>query len=50
MFGAKSKHPGGAQMVFCDGSVHFLQETIDYETYQRLGARQDQRVVDLNNL
>ena len=45
-FGAKSKHPGGAQMVFCDGAVHFLPETIDYETYQRLGARQDGRVAD----
>lgn len=43
--GAKSKHPGGAQVVFCDGSVHFLPENIDYETYQRMGDRRDGRSV-----
>ena len=43
--GAKSKHPGGAQVVFCDGSVHFLRETIDYETYQRLGSRRDGKTI-----
>jgi prepilin-type N-terminal cleavage/methylation domain-containing protein/prepilin-type processing-associated H-X9-DG protein len=44
--GFKSKHPGGAQFVFCDGSVHFLTETIDYDTYQRLGDRRDGKMVD----
>jgi prepilin-type N-terminal cleavage/methylation domain-containing protein/prepilin-type processing-associated H-X9-DG protein len=39
--GFKSKHPGGAQFVFVDGSVRFLPDTINYDTYQRLGARMD---------
>ena len=39
--GFKSKHPTGAQFVFCDGSVRFLTENMNYDTYQRLGARQD---------
>jgi prepilin-type processing-associated H-X9-DG protein len=39
--GFKSLHPGGANFVYCDGSVHFLNETIDYTNYQRLGARGD---------
>jgi prepilin-type N-terminal cleavage/methylation domain-containing protein/prepilin-type processing-associated H-X9-DG protein len=39
--GFKSKHKGGAQVVFADGSVHLLPETIDYMTYQRLGDRRD---------
>lgn len=39
--GFKSKHPTGAQFVFCDGSVRFLSETMNYDAYQRLGARQD---------
>jgi prepilin-type processing-associated H-X9-DG protein len=37
----KSQHKGGAQFVFCDGSVQFLAENIDYVTYQRLGDRRD---------
>lgn len=37
----KSDHPGGAQFVFCDGSVTFLGETIDYLLYQQLGDRRD---------
>jgi len=40
-YGFKSQHKGGAQFVFGDGSVHFLPETIDYLTYQRLGCRRD---------
>jgi prepilin-type processing-associated H-X9-DG protein len=39
--GFKSKHAGGVNFVFCDGSLHFLNESIDYTTYQRLGARSD---------
>lgn len=43
--GFKSKHPGGAQFVLCDGSVHFLTDSIDYTTYQRLGCRRDREPV-----
>jgi prepilin-type processing-associated H-X9-DG protein len=32
-------HPGGAHFVMCDGSVHFVNETIDYYTYNMLGSR-----------
>ncbi|MGI9457603.1 MAG: DUF1559 domain-containing protein [Aeoliella sp.] len=39
--GFKSRHPGGAQFAFCDGSVLFLQEDIDYLDYQRRGDRRD---------
>ena len=37
----RSAHPGGAQFVFCDGSIHQISELIDYMTYQRLGDRRD---------
>lgn len=42
--GFKSRHPGGAYFAYCDGSVHFLTDSIDYMTYQRLGARSDGEV------
>ena len=37
----KSDHPAGAQVVLCDASTHFIKETIDYPTLQRLGGRND---------
>ncbi|QDV71090.1 putative major pilin subunit [Rosistilla carotiformis] len=33
-----SLHPGGAQLVFADGSTHFLSETIDVHTWAALGT------------
>jgi prepilin-type N-terminal cleavage/methylation domain-containing protein/prepilin-type processing-associated H-X9-DG protein len=41
IFGFKSRHPGGTNFVFADGSVHFIQENIDMKTYQLLGCRND---------
>jgi prepilin-type processing-associated H-X9-DG protein len=34
-------HSGGCNFVFADGSTHFVSETIDYTTYQKLGDRHD---------
>ena len=35
----RSDHPGGAQFVFVDGSVHFVPETIDYPVLRALVTR-----------
>ncbi|NQT41369.1 MAG: DUF1559 domain-containing protein [Planctomycetes bacterium] len=43
--GFKSQHSGGCMFVFCDGSVHFISETIDHTTYQMLGDRRDGKVI-----
>ena len=43
--GFNSHHPGGVQMALTDGSVHFVAETIDYDTWVFLGDRQDGEVV-----
>jgi prepilin-type processing-associated H-X9-DG protein len=36
-----SLHPGGAMFVLCDGSVRFVNETIDTLTYGYIGMRDD---------
>jgi prepilin-type N-terminal cleavage/methylation domain-containing protein/prepilin-type processing-associated H-X9-DG protein len=40
-YGFKSRHLGGANFLFGDGSVHFLAEAINMATYQLLGCRND---------
>jgi len=42
-----SQHPGGVQVLLCDGSVRFLSENIEAVTYNRLGQRNDGQVVEL---
>jgi prepilin-type processing-associated H-X9-DG protein len=34
----RSDHSGGAHFLFADGSVHFLLDSIDMPTYQRLST------------
>jgi prepilin-type processing-associated H-X9-DG protein len=35
---ARSKHPGGVHVLFGDGSVHFLSESISLAAWQALGS------------
>jgi prepilin-type N-terminal cleavage/methylation domain-containing protein/prepilin-type processing-associated H-X9-DG protein len=37
--GFKSLHPGGANFLFVDGSVHFLKQSISMASYCALGSR-----------
>ena len=46
-WGFKSRHPAGANFAFVDGSVHFIQQTIDHKTYQLLGCRNDGQIVEV---
>jgi prepilin-type N-terminal cleavage/methylation domain-containing protein/prepilin-type processing-associated H-X9-DG protein len=43
--GFKSDHPGGAQFLLADGSVHFFSTAIDYRLYNELGTRAGGEVV-----
>ena len=40
-----SRHPGGANVLFADGSVHFLKSSISIKTYWALGTRGNGEVV-----
>ncbi|MGE3820893.1 MAG: DUF1559 domain-containing protein [Isosphaeraceae bacterium] len=43
--GFQSKHPGGANFLFGDGSVKFLKQSISMPTYNALGSRNGGEVV-----
>jgi len=41
VWGFSSRHSGGCNFVFADGSVHFITQSIDHKTYNDLGCRAD---------
>ncbi|MEN1680847.1 MAG: DUF1559 domain-containing protein [Planctomycetota bacterium] len=43
--GFESNHSGGANFLFVDGSVSFVQDTIDFNTFQLLGTKDDGVVI-----
>jgi len=45
-YGFRSAHSGGANFLFGDGRVVFVNEQIDHWTYQYLGAKADGKVVN----
>ncbi|MEW4564439.1 DUF1559 domain-containing protein [Bremerella sp. JC770] len=42
---ARSRHPGGVQAAFCDGSVSFVSETIDLNAWRSNSTSQGNEVV-----
>lgn len=40
-----SSHVGGIQFLMADGSVHFLSENIDYNTFRWLGQKSDGQII-----
>jgi prepilin-type processing-associated H-X9-DG protein len=48
-WGFKSRHPGGCNLLFCDGSVDFINESIDHRSYQAMGGRSDGEVIKERN-
>jgi prepilin-type processing-associated H-X9-DG protein/prepilin-type N-terminal cleavage/methylation domain-containing protein len=44
-----SDHPGGAQFLFVDGHVDFIQDDIDYDTYQFLATYKGGEVINSGN-
>ncbi len=46
-WGFRSAHPGGAHFLMGDGTVHFLQESINHQVYQYLGAKDDGQPISI---
>lgn len=40
-----SRHPGGANFLFADGSVHFLKDSISFRTFLSMATRSGNEVV-----
>jgi prepilin-type N-terminal cleavage/methylation domain-containing protein/prepilin-type processing-associated H-X9-DG protein len=45
MMGARSRHTGGVQAVMCDGSVRFIQDNININTWRFLGTSRGGEVI-----
>ncbi len=43
---ARSAHPGGVNVTFCDGSVRFIRNGIALDTWKKLGTRAGGEVAD----
>ncbi|MFO0908807.1 MAG: DUF1559 domain-containing protein [Isosphaeraceae bacterium] len=43
--GFKSKHPGGVNLLFCDGSVRFVKNTISRPIYAAIGSKNGGEIV-----
>ncbi len=49
MVAARSKHSGGVNAAMCDGSVHFIRNTVSSITWNALGSAQGGEVFDSSN-
>ena len=44
---SRSRHPGGVQVLLCDGSTHFIDDEIALEIWRALSSRAGGEVVSL---
>jgi prepilin-type processing-associated H-X9-DG protein len=45
VFAARSRHPGGVNVVLCDGSTRFVSNNVAWETWQALGTSRGGEVI-----
>lgn len=49
MWGRSSHHPGGANVLLADGSVHFLKDSTNRPTIWALGTRAQGEVISADS-
>jgi prepilin-type processing-associated H-X9-DG protein len=49
MVGMNSNHPGGANILLCDGSVKFLKDSTNMQTVWGLGSRAQGEIIDAHS-
>jgi prepilin-type N-terminal cleavage/methylation domain-containing protein/prepilin-type processing-associated H-X9-DG protein len=49
-YAARSRHPGGVNSVFADGSVHFIKNTISLNTWRALSTSRGGEVISADSL
>jgi prepilin-type N-terminal cleavage/methylation domain-containing protein/prepilin-type processing-associated H-X9-DG protein len=42
---ARSRHPGGVNALFADGSVHFVKDSVSLQTWRAIGSHQGGEVI-----
>jgi prepilin-type N-terminal cleavage/methylation domain-containing protein/prepilin-type processing-associated H-X9-DG protein len=47
--GSASAHPGGVNVLLCDGSVRFVKSTVSRNTWWALGTKANNEVIDANS-
>jgi len=45
---SRSRHPGGVNALLCDGSVHFISDSVDLTNWRALGTISEGDLVELN--
>lgn len=48
MLGARSKHPGGVNVCFCDGSTRFISENIAVAVWRALSTARGDEIVNID--
>ena len=49
-YASRSRHPGGVNSLFADGSVHFIKNSINLMSWQALGTTRGGEVISSDSL
>jgi prepilin-type N-terminal cleavage/methylation domain-containing protein/prepilin-type processing-associated H-X9-DG protein len=49
VYGARSRHPGGVNTLFCDGSVKFMKNTVNLSVWRALSTTQGGEIVSADS-